>query len=186
MKHDLFKIKRVAQAVSLAAVLLSAPAAYSATVDWGVHDDTEFAQILISTSGAFEDSFLFTMTPGGGLTSVAVSNNLPGSFLITSGNVDLWLNGITTTFVASYSFDGGSGSTPHVFSNLAAGSYTYKVSGIAGSPADGFSRGLYSLTSSLNPVSPVPEPEIYAMMAAGLGLMGFIGRRRARRDSTSA
>jgi hypothetical protein len=27
-------------------------------------------------------------------------------------------------------------------------------------------------------VSPVPEPEIYAMLAAGLGLMGFVARRR--------
>jgi len=29
-------------------------------------------------------------------------------------------------------------------------------------------------------VTPVPEPEIYAMMAAGLGLMGFVARRRQR------
>ncbi len=28
------------------------------------------------------------------------------------------------------------------------------------------------------PVSPVPEPEIYGMMAAGLGLMGFMVRRK--------
>jgi hypothetical protein len=27
-------------------------------------------------------------------------------------------------------------------------------------------------------VSAVPEPEIYAMMLAGLGLMGFVARRR--------
>ena len=27
-------------------------------------------------------------------------------------------------------------------------------------------------------VTPIPEPEIYAMMAAGLGLMGFVARRR--------
>lgn len=29
-----------------------------------------------------------------------------------------------------------------------------------------------------NPVSPVPEPETYAMMMVGLGLMGFMARRR--------
>ena len=28
--------------------------------------------------------------------------------------------------------------------------------------------------------APIPEPEIYAMMAAGLGLMGFVARRRQR------
>lgn len=27
-------------------------------------------------------------------------------------------------------------------------------------------------------VTPIPEPEIYAMMAAGLGIMGWFGRRR--------
>lgn len=38
-----------------------------------------------------------------------------------------------------------------------------------------------SFGGSLDAVSittPVPEPEIYAMMAAGLGLMGFVARRR--------
>jgi hypothetical protein len=31
--------------------------------------------------------------------------------------------------------------------------------------------------------APVPEPETYAMMLAGLGLMGFIARRRRERDA---
>lgn len=34
-------------------------------------------------------------------------------------------------------------------------------------------------------VSPVPEPEIYAMMAAGLGLMGFVARRRQRNGAVA-
>lgn len=32
-------------------------------------------------------------------------------------------------------------------------------------------------------ITPVPEPEIYAMMAAGLGLMGFVVRRRKQKDA---
>lgn len=30
--------------------------------------------------------------------------------------------------------------------------------------------------------APVPEPETYAMMLAGLGLMGFVARRRSKKD----
>jgi len=30
--------------------------------------------------------------------------------------------------------------------------------------------------------APVPEPETYALMLAGLGLMGFVGRRRAKKS----
>ena len=31
------------------------------------------------------------------------------------------------------------------------------------------------------PVTPVPEPETYAMMLAGLGLIGFIGKRKSKK-----
>jgi PEP-CTERM motif len=32
----------------------------------------------------------------------------------------------------------------------------------------------------------VPEPEIYAMMAAGLGMMGFMSRRRKQKQAQAA
>jgi hypothetical protein len=31
-------------------------------------------------------------------------------------------------------------------------------------------------------IAPIPEPETYAMMLAGLGLLGFVGRRRKQRS----
>ena len=36
------------------------------------------------------------------------------------------------------------------------------------------------------PVSPVPEPEIYAMFGLGLGLMGWVGRRKKLQKSARA
>jgi hypothetical protein len=36
---------------------------------------------------------------------------------------------------------------------------------------------------AVTPVSPVPEPATYAMLLAGLGLLGFTTRRRKRSTS---
>ena len=35
-------------------------------------------------------------------------------------------------------------------------------------------------------VSPVPEPEIYAMMGVGLGLLGWVARRKKSKESAAA
>jgi len=35
-------------------------------------------------------------------------------------------------------------------------------------------------------VTPVPEPEAYAMLMAGLGLLGFIARRRRKSLNAAA
>lgn len=46
------------------------------------------------------------------------------------------------------------------------------------SPQSLFDSTTLVLTDSLPPVAPVPEPEDYAMFAAGLGVLGFAGKRR--------
>ena len=55
------------------------------------------------------------------------------------------------------------------FSNLAAGTYQMAVSGNVAGFGAAFAQ--YTVTA-------VPEPETYAMLLAGLGLMGTIARRR--------
>ena len=45
-----------------------------------------------------------------------------------------------------------------------------------GNPLNGGGNFVFSAGS----VAPVPEPEIYAMMAIGLGLLGWVGRRKRR------
>jgi len=54
--------------------------------------------------------------------------------------------------------------------SLAGGSYWLYVTGTK--------TGVASYNGSISAISPVPEAETYSMMLAGLGLMGFVARRR--------
>jgi hypothetical protein len=45
-------------------------------------------------------------------------------------------------------------------------------------------RQVTSLTASQ--ITPIPEPEIYAMMGLGLGLIGWIGRRKKMKEGAAA
>ncbi len=56
--------------------------------------------------------------------------------------------------------------------SLLAGSYTLQVKGTVA----GLSGGSYA--GVLNIANPVPEAQSYAMLLAGLGVIGFISRRR--------
>jgi hypothetical protein len=58
-----------------------------------------------------------------------------------------------------------------------------------GSGARTMTLGIWASSSSQDLAvfaAPIPEPEIYAMMLAGLGLLGFAGKRNKRRRQTQA
>jgi hypothetical protein len=118
-----------------------------------------------SHSEAFTDTYTFT--PSFGQTSV--SSILSSIGLTTASDIDftsVTLNGIALTLV------NGVSETAYTSSLLnLTGPLTLIVAGTSGSSAS------YSGSVNLQ-VLAVPEADTYAMLLAGLGLIGFIGRRR--------
>ncbi|GEM_PF-1555828 len=60
-------------------------------------------------------------------------------------------------------------------------SFELRVSGLIAGEDGGFYRGTFSISPA-----PVPEAETYAMLLAGLGLMGFVVRRRKQSQDAAA
>lgn len=77
--------------------------------------------------------------------------------------------GTITNFQSS--IDGHALSDNHGVLYLTAGDHTFDVRGHSGLYGSGYNADIH--------VSPVPEPETWAMLLAGLGLLGFMVRRRA-------
>jgi len=124
--------------------------------------DSEVVLVNVGAGNAFGDLFNFTLDQ-----ELVVNQVLdflgPLDFLTYS----IFDSGATLIESAAVGFDG---KLRIEDLTLSAGSYTTYVSGIlAGSFAG------YSLTAA---VSPVPEASTIAMMLGGLGLVGFMARRR--------
>ena len=125
----------------------------------------------------FTDKFQFTSTALSSLTADVTSYDKPNGglnltqFSLFDGNGSL----VGGTQVSTGAEDHWTLS----YNNLAVGTYYVQVAGnIFGKPASSFSGNV-----SLTALSPVPEPETYAMMLAGLGMVGFAARRRKQNQA---
>ena len=151
-------------AVSAAIAALSATGAQAVTVVdtfGGAHDPLELAAEAAIVAPFFE-TYAFTLSTLSNVQATFASSNILGAVSLYKADMtplDSW-------GVGGVQFSGSDSWT------LAAGSYFYGVSGTGMS-------GSYSLTST---VAAVPEPETYAMLAAGLGIVGFVASRRRRND----
>jgi hypothetical protein len=145
--------------------------AHASDTSWGPHGALEVG-VNLASPGDFSDNFIFTLAQGAVVVSSAVSNNLGGVLQIDNGFVKLYKEtGVEDTLLASYSFDGTTGSTFHNFAVTAPGTYYYNVVGEATGTAGGF----YSLTST---AAPVPEPASWALALGGICAAGALYRRR--------
>jgi hypothetical protein len=123
-----------------------------------------FTATLDATSGIF-DVYLRAATQGNMLAATAT------------------LNGVNATSVLAYNSNASQGIEQEVYwkwSNVTAGDfYTFQFSAAA-------PHVLLDQVSLSTVAAAVPEPETYAMLVAGLGLIGFMRRKHAQKRPTTA
>lgn len=173
-------MNKILMAASLAFAAFGASAA---TYDWGSLDTQVDSQLAYVAAGNFSDVYLFSLSGGNSGVSSVVSLDLSSIFDISNGTYSLWMQSSPSGPVAgdqelaSWSFDGTTGSATHAIT-LGAGNYYYVVNGDADGTGDGSGHaGIYSIATA---VLPVPEPASLVMVLAGLGLIGL--RSNARRQ----
>jgi hypothetical protein len=88
----------------------------------------------------------------------------------------------TFSYYGNYSTSPYETYEPFIYQSLAKGTYSLAISTYppAGTVTDVRMPGTYSFETNAIPISPVPEPEAYAMMIAGLGVLGFLMRRKMK------
>ena len=132
----------------------------------GTIDNTPISISNIVPMGIFQDVYGFTLADPGSLSGNAVAINFGGYNIL----------GLTVTLQDSSFAVIGSDSSPDTgftFSGLASGIYALNVLGFANGSSGGFYAGGF-----IAQTAPVPEPETYALLLAGLGVVGFMASRR--------
>lgn len=165
----------------LMGLVLAAASAFASAADF---ERTDYLTLVDGTSGfgpatefaagskgkTFSDLFFFSIPA----LSNAGSNISAVSLDDTSG-IDFSLFNLykvgSTTAAATGSLDADSGLWILSGENLSSGNYYFKIEGeVSTTDVTIYSGNLL--------VSAVPEAETYAMLLAGLGLVGFVARRR--------
>lgn len=130
--------------------------------------------VLEETHGPFS-SFAATYTGGATWTFESPFDLSFTTWITGTASVDFTLTGPGGSSTFTYAVTDASGAQhSDEFKDLAAGSYTFSY------VADVEAHGAFSsrLVSSIAPTAPVPEPQTYAMLLAGLGIVGVMARRR--------
>lgn len=100
-------------------------------------------------------------------------------FALFDGNAgDTWFNNRSVDLSSIAGADNNANFAFRIVSAFAPGTSAYAASNTGSSYATSGTWRFDMVTVSGDTVAAVPEPETYAMMIAGIGLMGFTARRR--------
>jgi hypothetical protein len=172
------KLKNIAAA---AAIAVSSIGANATTFNIGnltsLGDDGYTASSAFSASSSFSDIYNFSISGGvNSFGSLATKLSLKATqSLISFSGLLTGTNGFSQSLNSSTEFGGLLQGLAYT-DTLASGDYSLQLSGASQS------KGTYNVTLM---ATPVPEPESYAMLLAGLGVMGAIARRRNKADSAA-
>lgn len=157
-------MKAVVLALGVSTLSLAAHAASYAAVE---ESPGQFTFANTAPAGSFTDWISFSAVTTSDLVAT-ISGTSKKSFSLSV--FDLYDS--NKNFLASGDINNfaNKASLGIVLGDSLTGNYFLKV---VGKTVGGTYNGNISL-------SPVPEPESYAMMLAGLGLMGFVARRRSK------
>lgn len=182
-----FNLKAVALALSLTVFGSVSANANTSALSFDVSGNAQFGNQFFVINNAFDDLFTFTIGAGDtGLFSASASSNYITVFDNLLYGIDITGFNVLTNVGTEVSYTQGILNTPIALNdntwsltaaNLAAGNYALHVTGRAIPSGLAGAAVSYGGTANLS-VSPVPEADTSAMMLMGLGLMGFIARRR--------
>jgi hypothetical protein len=175
----IMRLKKLIVATSVAAALSSAALNASAgSILADPISGSSFSDVLL---GTIHIASLSDLT---GSLFAAGRVDYP-SFALTLDNVSFTSGSVTPNTATKRAMisllDSNPSASGFSFHNVAAGDYLVRASGTLG--GNGQIKGLAFIGADYT-VTAVPEPESYAMLLAGLGLMATIARRRSK-DSKS-
>ncbi len=136
-------------------------------------------------SGPFVDMLTFVLPPNGGSGySVAKLSLLPSFLDIANGGVSVFADpdGVAANGDEIFIKSGTSSNGSSIDLTIPGNGGGYGILVISGEGV-GSAGGIYFGAISVSAVSAVPEPESYAMLLAGLGVMGAIAVRRRKSKS---
>jgi hypothetical protein len=122
------------------------------------------------------------VTPGGDTQELGAGALLNGNVVSTpanGGTAFVPSAAATLTFAVAAGKEGFF--SPNPFYSMAFTAFTNAVSTVEpfgeGGPGSGFN--INNGGGNVNFAAPIPEPQTYALMMAGLGVIGWVARRRA-------